>query len=105
MLSARVVLSIIQRMTRRTFNKQFKQQILTEVAAGKPISQASREYEVSPTQIYSWQKAYAEHGEKAFAGNGNTYTQDAKIADLERKIGQLTMENELLKKHTYPYER
>ena len=39
-----------------------------------------------------------QYAEKAFAGNGNAYTDEARIADLVRKIGQLTMENDLLKK-------
>ena len=98
----RVVFGVtFKRMSKRKFHKEFKRQILAEIDAGKPVSQAAREYEVSPTQIYSWQKTYTQYGDAAFAGNGHVYTQEAKIAELERKVGQLTMENELLKKaHT-----
>ena len=38
------------------------------------------------------------HEGHAFAGNGNTYTSEAKIAELERRLGQLTVENAVLKK-------
>jgi len=38
------------------------------------------------------------YGAQAFAGHGKVYTEEARIAALERKIGQLTMENDLLKK-------
>ena len=36
--------------------------------------------------------------EKAFSGNGNMYKDQAKIAELERLLGQAHAENELLKK-------
>jgi transposase len=85
-------------MTRRKFNKELKLQILSEIDAGKPVSQVAREYEVDAPQIYKWQKTFAKYGDNAFQGNGHLYSLEAKIADLERKVGQLTMENELLKK-------
>lgn len=40
----------------------------------------------------------AENPEKAFNGNGNKYKDQAKIADLERLLGQAHAEIELLKK-------
>ena len=36
--------------------------------------------------------------EKAFSGNGNKYKDQARIAELERLLGQAHAENELLKK-------
>ena len=40
----------------------------------------------------------AENPEKAFSGNGKRYKYEARIAELERMLGQLHAENELLKK-------
>jgi transposase len=40
----------------------------------------------------------AEYPETAFSGNGNKYKDQARIAELERMLGQLHAENELLKK-------
>jgi hypothetical protein len=40
----------------------------------------------------------AENPEKAFSGNGNRYKYEARIAELERLLGQEHAENELLKK-------
>jgi hypothetical protein len=40
----------------------------------------------------------AENPEKAFKGNGNKYKDQAKIADLERLLGQAHAEIELLEK-------
>ncbi len=85
-------------LKRRQFTREFKLQILHEIDAGKGVSQVAREYQVHANMIHRWRSHYRDYGERAFAGNGNTYTDDAKIAALERKIGQLTMENDLLKK-------
>ena len=83
---------------RRKFTREFKLQVLREIAAGKTAAQVSREHEVHPTMIGQWRKAHGKYGQEAFAGNGHTYKDEARIAALERKIGQMTMENDLLKK-------
>ncbi len=85
-------------LKRRKFSKEFKMQVLREVGAGKTVTQAAREHQVHPTQINQWQRQRRQYGERAFAGNGRAYTDEARVAELERKIGQLTMENDLLKK-------
>jgi len=83
---------------RRQFTKEFKLQVLREVAMGKTLAQAAREHAVHPNLIGKWRQQLELHGDKAFAGNGQAYTQEAKIAELERLIGQLTIENAFLKK-------
>lgn len=84
--------------TRRKFSREFKLQVLREIAAGKKVAQAAREHQIGPGLISRWQKQQAQYGERSFAGAGQTYTDSAQIAELERKVGQLTMENDLLKK-------
>ena len=83
---------------RRQFTREFKIQVIREVEAGKAIAQAAREHQVHPTLIGKWRKQNSLYGEQAFTGNGHAYTQEAKIAELERLIGQLTIENSFLKK-------
>lgn len=46
----------------------------------------------------AWRELHRLYGNEAFAGNGNTYTHEAKIAELERLMGQQTVEIALLKK-------
>ena len=84
--------------TRRKFTREFKVAVVREVEAGKTVAQVSREHQVHPTQIDQWRRDLRRYGERAFAGNGHAYTDEARLAALERKIGQLTMENDLLKK-------
>jgi transposase len=83
---------------RRKFSREFKLAVLREIDAGKSLAQAAREHEVHPTQIGQWRKMRAQYAERAFAGNGRIYKDEARMAELERKIGQLTMENDFLKK-------
>ena len=85
-------------LRRRIFTKEFKQQVLREVQAGKPIAQAARENELHPNLIAKWQKLNEQYAHNAFQGNGHAYTQEAKIAELERLIGQQTVEIGFLKK-------
>lgn len=84
--------------TRRKFTREFKLRVVHEVEAGKSVAQAAREHQVHSNQIDKWRRDLRQYGERAFAGNGHAYTDEARVAALERKIGQLTMENDLLKK-------
>jgi transposase len=83
---------------RRKFTHEFKLQVLIEMAAGKSVAQAAREHQLHPTLIGRWQKQHRQYSARAFAGNGRAYTDEACVAELERMIGRLTMENDLLKK-------
>jgi transposase len=85
-------------LKRRRFTREFKLQVLREVEAGKAIAQVGREYEIHPTLIGKWRRDYTKYADQAFAGNGHRYKDEAHIADLERLVGRLTMENEFLKK-------
>jgi transposase len=83
---------------RRIFTTEFKQQVLHEVQAGKSLAQAAREHDLHPNLIGKWQRLHEQYGQSAFQGNGHAYTQEAKIAELERLIGQQAVEISLLKK-------
>jgi transposase len=85
-------------LKRRRFTREFKLQMVREVEAGKTPAQAAREYQVHPTLILRWCKEHLQYAERAFTGNGRLYKEEARIAELERLLGQLTMENALTKK-------
>ncbi len=64
----------------------------------------ARKYQVSPHLLERWRGEWRAKGDLAFPGIGRRgvclpAVDDARrIAELERKIGQLTMENDFLKK-------
>jgi len=84
--------------SRRTLSKEFKLQVLHEVEAGTSIAETARIHDNHPETIRAWRKMERKYGERSFAGNGRAYTDEARIAQLERTLGQLTLENVLLKK-------
>jgi transposase len=83
---------------RRKFSREFKLQVVREVESGKAQAQIAREHEISQHLISRWCRQHRKYKDRAFSGNGRAYTSEAQVAALERKIGQLTMENDLLKK-------
>ncbi len=85
-------------LKRRQFTKELKLQVIREIEAGKSVAQAAREHQLHPNTILKWRKLHQQYAERAFSGHGQTYKDEARIAELERMVGQLTMENALLKK-------
>jgi transposase len=85
-------------LKRRQFTKDFKLKVLAELDGGLGLAQVSRKYQVHPNTIRNWQKQSRKYKDRAFAGRGKAYTDEARIAELERMVGRLTMENDILKK-------
>lgn len=83
---------------RKRYGKEFKTSVVHELERGLSPGELSRRYGIHPSLPIRWRKEYFADPENAFSGNGNTYKQEAKIAELERMIGQLHAENEFLKK-------
>lgn len=83
---------------RRSFDKEFKLRVLREIDAGSSVAQVARQHGVHPELIYRWKQQLRKYGDRSFSGGGNTYTDEARIAQLERTLGQMAAENALLKK-------
>jgi transposase len=92
-------------LKRRQFSREFKLRILAEVESGKTVAQVAREHQIHPITITKWRKDHREYGSNAFAGNGTTYKYEARIAELERALGQMTMENSFLKRALLTFEQ
>jgi len=83
--------------SRRSSDKEFKLRVLREIDAGSSVAQAAREHGVHPELIYRWKQQLRKYGDHSFGGRGHNYTDEAKIAQLERTLGQMAAENVLLK--------
>lgn len=84
--------------SRRKFTRDFKIQVLRELENGKSVAELCRENQIHESLLCRWRQLYRKNPEEAFAGHGNTYKLEAKLAEQERIIGRLYAETELLKK-------
>jgi transposase len=92
-------------MSRRVYTREFKLEALKELESGKSYGLVARQLGINSTLLYRWKKEYREYADKAFGGIGKPIMMPlAGEAALERKIGQLTMENDFLKKLLKEFE-
>ena len=91
-------------LARSVYSRDLKIAAMRALDAGSTAGEIARKYQLSPKLLERWRGDWRAKGESAFPGIGRRGAalpalDDARrIADLERKIGQLTMENDFLKK-------
>ena len=90
-------------LSRAAYSRDLKIAAMRALDAGSATGEIARKYQLSP-KLERWRGEWRARGELAFPGSGRRGADlpaldDARrIAELERKIGQLTMENDFLKK-------
>src|SRR6202166_4682426 len=91
-------------LSRAIYSRDLKITAMRALDAGASTGEIARKYQLSPKLLERWRGEWRARGEDAFPGIGRRGADlpaldDARrIAELERKIGQLTMENDFLKK-------
>jgi transposase-like protein len=85
------------------YSRDLKIAAMREIEGGRRIGEVARHLEVSPQLLERWRGEWRALGESACPGIGRRgvsagLSELQRIAELERKIGQLTMENDFLKK-------
>lgn len=91
-------------LSRAVYSRDLKIAAMRALDAGATGGEIARKYQVSPHLLERWRGEWRAKGDMAFPGIGRRgaalpAVDDARrIAELERKIGQLTMENDFLKK-------
>ncbi len=85
---------------RRKFSAQFKLEAVLDLIAGhKSVAHICRERDITDKLLYDWKRAFVERAPSIFeTGAAATSEMQARIAELERMVGRLTMESEILKK-------
>jgi len=91
-------------MSRRAFTREFKIGAINELKSGKSVGYVARRLEVNPNLLYRWRREFAAEPTKAFSGHGRQMLAESREAELERKIGQMAMENDFLKKLLRSFE-
>jgi transposase len=84
---------------RRSFNAEFKVKVVLELISGKKsLMEASREYSIKDTVLSRWKQEFVANAIQVFEQPQDVQEKEARIAELERMIGKLTMQLELSKK-------
>lgn len=86
-------------MARRKFTSEFKAKVVLELISGeKGLAQASREYDIKDTVLSRWKQDFLVNAAQLFEQPKEVLEKEARIAELERMVGKLTMQLELSKK-------
>jgi transposase len=86
---------------RRNHTREFKLECCRQVATGqKRPAQVCREHNLAQSVLLRWRKEYEARGEAALTEKQLSHIEalEQKIAELERFCGQLSLENQILKK-------
>jgi len=84
---------------RRSFSAEFKTKVVLELISGKKgMAEASREYNLKDTVLSRWKQEFMAKASQVFEQPQEVQEKEARIAELERMVGKLTMQIELQKK-------
>jgi transposase len=87
---------------RRQFTAAFKAQVVLELLSGaKSSAELCREHQLAASVLADWKSSFLARAASIFDGPDQAGSQDAqRIAELERLVGRLTLENDIFKKAT-----
>ncbi len=84
---------------RRSFSNDFKKQIVESIVSGSATqAELAREYKISPVLINKWKKDYKTGKFFENVESHDMAKQELRIRELERLLGKVTLENEMLKR-------
>jgi transposase len=84
---------------RRKFTAENKAKYVLELISGeKGLAQASREYGIKDTLLSRWKQEFLAKASQVFEQPKEVQEKEARIAELERMVGRLTMQIDLQKK-------
>jgi transposase len=85
--------------THRSFTPEFKAQVVLEVLTGvRSASEACQHYQLKPDLVSRWKAQFLDKAATVFAGEAPNDPAVARVAELERLVGRLTLELEVSKK-------
>lgn len=84
-------------MSYKRYTQEFKQRVLREVGTGETVAAVARRFAVSRQLIYEWREKQRDGVLDDTRPDREAQLQ-REVGELHRKVGQLTMENEFLKK-------
>lgn len=85
--------------SRRKFTAAFKSQVVLQLLSGeKSMAELCREHQLTSQVIGNWKQQLLTAAPQLFEKGNSDSDEQARIAELERMVGRLTMELEIAKK-------
>ena len=85
--------------TRRYFSAEFKAKVVLDILSGsKSTADVCREYNLKSDLVAHWKNQFLANAARAFGSETNVDPQQARIEELERLAGKLSLELEVAKK-------
>ena len=84
---------------RRSFDNDFKRQVVESIVSGSATqAELAREHGISPVVINRWKKEYKAGKFFENVDSKDLAKLELRVRELERLLGKLTLENEMLKR-------
>jgi transposase len=84
---------------RRNFSAEFKAKVIMEMISGsKSAAEVCREYNLKADLVSHWKKQFVTNAAQVFESGAELDPQQARIQELERLAGKLSLELEVAKK-------
>ena len=83
----------MEKRTRREYTMEFKQQMVSLHASGKPANEIIREYELTASTFHKWVKQFNKTG--SFKEADNRTQEEKELIDRRKQNKQLLMENDI----------
>jgi transposase-like protein len=84
---------------RRQYSAEFKAKLVLQTLTGeKTASELCRTHKLNPNVLSRWRKEFVEQAASVFADETSDSLAQQQIAELERLVGQLTVQLEIAKK-------
>jgi transposase len=85
--------------SQRKYTAQFKAKVVLEVIQGeKSPADACRAYKIHNSVLTRWKREFLERADQVFERSESVNPDEGRVAELERMVGQLTMQLEIAKK-------
>ena len=85
--------------TRRNFSAEFKAKVMLEILSGsKSAAEVCREYNLKADLVSHWKNQFVVNAAQVFENGTKVDPQQARIEELERLAGKLSLELEVAKK-------
>jgi transposase len=86
------------KQTRRRFSKEFKLEVVRQLASGRRLADVARELGVDAQVIRRWQGQVTVDPATVFPGNGRRVREADELQRLRKEVVQLRAERDFLKK-------